>query len=112
MNYPFKILKRTIAFLLVLILIGCSSKSWIASFVKYNDTIYVTDEAVEQVGNKIGEVKYFLKEEMDAKDLSSNEYPVGTEIYEIEGIDVEDAIAIKNSEGEYIKLIPDTSANE
>jgi len=91
----------------LLIFTGCSSQaSWIYDFVKYEDVFYkVTEEKVENVGEKLGEVTSYLDMEGEAPNLSSNVYDVGTEIYSIEGIDVKEAIAVKVKDGEFIKLI-------
>ncbi|MEB2278663.1 hypothetical protein LAV73_01405 [Lysinibacillus xylanilyticus] len=96
-------------FLFIFLLIGCnSSSSWAFQFVKYNNTHYImTEEVLEnnQLGEKLGEVKYDLNKEQDSKELSSNIYPVGTKIYAINNIDTSKAIAVVNEEGEIIKLV-------
>jgi len=103
-------LQRCLIFSALFLLIGCSSNSWISSFVKYNGIFYsVTDEDIDEIGDKLGEVKYFLDKEGNAENFSSNTYPVGTEIYIINGINIEEAIAIKDSDGKYVKLISDKS---
>lgn len=97
------------SFLLIFLLIGCnSSNSWAFQFVKYNNAHYiVTAEVLEknELGEKLGEVKYYLKNEQDSKELSSNVYPVGTKIYAINNIDISKAIAVDNEKGEIIKLV-------
>jgi len=67
----------------------------------------VTEEVLEndQLGEKLGEVKYRLNNEQDSKELSSNIYPVGTKIYAINNIDISKAIAVVNEEGKIIKLV-------
>jgi hypothetical protein len=103
--------KKILQFILLFSLLGCtSSNSWISSFVKYEGEFYiVTEEKVNSVGGKLGEVRYYLDLEEDAENYSSNFFPVGTEIYTIKGTKVKEAIAIKNDENEYIKLVADTS---
>ncbi|MED3652086.1 MULTISPECIES: hypothetical protein [Heyndrickxia] len=98
-------LRLTILFFII-ILSGCSSKSWVANFVKYNDVIYhVSDEKIERVGYKLAEVKQYIDVEGDIPNLSSNEYREGTEIYSIDGIDTRQAIAVKVGKNKYIKLV-------
>ncbi|MEY9975026.1 hypothetical protein ABH966_005450 [Lysinibacillus sp. RC46] len=96
-------------FLLIFLLIGCnSSSSWAFQFVKYNNTHYIVTEEVlenDQLGEKLGEVKYHLNNEQDSKELSSNIYPVGTKIYAINNIDISKAIAVVNEDGKLIKLV-------
>ncbi|MFJ7916916.1 MULTISPECIES: hypothetical protein [unclassified Lysinibacillus] len=96
-------------FLLIFLLIGCnSSSSWAFQFVKYNNAHYIVTEEVlenDQLGEKLGEVKYRLNNEQDSKELSSNIYPVGTKIYAINNIDISKAIAVVNEEGKIIKLV-------
>jgi len=67
----------------------------------------VTEEVLEndQLGEKLGEVKYHLNNEQDSKELSSNIYPVGTKIYAINNIDISKAIAVVNEGGKLIKLV-------
>ncbi|NEZ00125.1 hypothetical protein [Heyndrickxia shackletonii] len=97
--------------IVVFFLMGCSSStSWAFEFIRYNDVNYkVTNEEIKSknLGEKIGEVKYYLKKEQDGKDMSSNIYPKGTEFYRINGIDKSDAIAVKDDNGKIIKLVAD-----
>ena len=94
---------------MVIFLVGCSSSaSWAFQFIKYNDTHYiVTEEKIESnlLGEKLGEVKHFLEEERDSRDLSSNIYREGTEFFEINGTSSSEAIAVKNGQGEIVKLV-------
>lgn len=91
---------------IALLFTGCSSQtSWVSNFVKYEGVFYnVTEEKVENVSEKLGEVTHYLETEGETPNLSSNEYVEGTEIYSIEGIDVEEAIAVKVEDGVFIKL--------
>lgn len=102
-------MKYLLSVIIFIFLVGCSSStSWAYQFLKYNDVHYiVTEEKVEiyDLGEKLGEVKYYLEEEQNSKDLSSNIYPKGTEFYEINGISSLEAIAVKDVEGEIIKLV-------
>ena len=102
-------MKYLMAVIIVIFLVGCSSfTSWAYQFLKYNDVHYiVTEKEVESydLGVKLGEVEYYLKEEQDSKELSSNIYPKGTEFFEINGISSAEAIAVKDVEGKIIKLV-------
>lgn len=93
--------------LFVLLLTGCnSSHSWAFQFIKYNGVNYIVkEEEVESsiLGAKIDEVKYYLDNEQDSKDLSSNYYQAGTDFFEIEGVDISKAIAVKEKD-KMIKL--------
>jgi hypothetical protein len=59
---------------------------------------------VDTVQEKIGEIKQFSTDESTifVSDSSSNFFPEGTGIYKISGTDVSEAIAVKNTEGDYM----------
>ena len=85
---------------------GCSNSnsSWAYSFVVWNGYIYqISDEYVSDIGEEVGKVtKYADKEGTYFGDFS-NKYQKGTKYYEIEGISTDEAIAIKEGNGEYRK---------
>lgn len=104
-----KIFSKNILGLFIILLVGCSSNnSWISHFVKYEGNLYnETNEEIDKVGNKLGEVEFYLEKETDAQNFSSNFYSKGTEIYEIDGVNTSDAIAVK-VDNKYIKLVINT----
>ncbi|HWO53910.1 hypothetical protein VQ056_05695 [Paenibacillus sp. JTLBN-2024] len=101
--------------MLLVLVIGCnnkkptvvnSSKSWAFNFVNWNNTFYKeTDEKLDKVGPKIGEIEAFATDEnVEYHGTFSNEYEIGSEIYSVEGIDPAKAIAVK-SKGVFTLLI-------
>ncbi|WP_213583531.1 hypothetical protein [Paenibacillus sp. J2TS4] len=80
--------------------------SWAYSFVVYNGNIYViTQEEVEedQLKRKIGQVTSYTDREGTYRGNFSNTFPKGTQYYEINGVDVSEAIAVKTEKAVYIK---------
>ncbi|WP_051530082.1 hypothetical protein [Anoxybacteroides tepidamans] len=102
-------------FLLVLCLSACSqdqatgknsAKSWVSDkLIIWNHITYIaTNEKVEKVGEKIGMIQHYsTKEQESTPDHFSNYYKEGTPLYKIPNVAVEDAIAVKIKENEYIK---------
>lgn len=96
--------------LTILLLVGCStgSPSWAYGFVKWDGETYVsTDSEISEnnIGNLVGEVtRYSTKEGSYSGDFS-NQYEKGAKYYEIKGINTDEAIAIKNDKGVFIKAI-------
>ncbi|MBT2682695.1 hypothetical protein [Bacillus sp. ISL-37] len=77
--------------------------SWAYSFVVWDGYIYViSDEYVTEVDSEIGQVTKYSDMEQYSGNFS-NAYKKGTKYYSIEGISTDEAIAIKESEGQYIK---------
>lgn len=78
---------------------------WAYPFVVWEGYIYeVTDEYVTDVDIEVGEVTAFS----DMEELSgnfSNTYEVGTKYYTIEGVSSDEAIAIEEADGNYIKAV-------
>lgn len=75
-------------------------------FVVNDGKVYViSDELVDPnlIGSKIGEVTKYSDMEGTYSGNFSNRYPKGTDYYEIEGVDVNDAIAVKERLGLFIK---------
>lgn len=97
-------MKQVLAIILFLVATATPvmATSWAYSFVVYNNSIYViTEEPVEEVGNRLGEVTAYS----DMENLSgnfSNVYEVGTPYYEIKGVDPAEAIAVEKDNG-YIR---------
>ncbi|WP_078551996.1 hypothetical protein [Bacillus alkalicellulosilyticus] len=97
----------SIAILLVLFLslypVKTMATSWAYSFVVWDGYVYViSDEYVTEIGDEIGRVTRYS----DMKQYSgnfSNAYKKGTKYYSIEGISTEQAIAVEDSNGQYIK---------
>ncbi|MDX1806422.1 MAG: hypothetical protein R3267_05320 [Paenisporosarcina sp.] len=100
-------------FFIVLALMGCSERDsnnsnsdWAYSFIVWDGYIYeLSDEYVEDVKVEIGEVTYFSNEEGTYEGNYSNKYNKGTKYFSIVGINTDEAIAIKEGEGKYRKVI-------
>jgi hypothetical protein len=96
-------------FLLSLLLItGCSSssKDWNASFVVWDTYMYeMTDEYVNEIDEEVGHVTKYSDREASYSGNFSNKYKKGTTYYSIKGINTDEAIAIKEDDGRYRKLI-------
>ncbi|OAB40392.1 hypothetical protein [Paenibacillus antarcticus] len=79
--------------------------SWTYGFVVNDGKIFgLTDEVVEEsfLGYEIGEVTYYSDIEGSYSGNFSNELPVGTLYFTIQGIAPEEAIAVKK-DGFYVK---------
>jgi len=62
-----------------------ASSSWpYGKMIVFNKHSYLgTDERVEDIDKKVGQIKYFSNNEEDMKaDSFSNYYPVGTKLYQ------------------------------
>jgi hypothetical protein len=78
--------------------------SWTYAFVVWDGYVYVlTDETVNEVGKEIGHVTKYSDMEGTYSGNFSNVYPKGTKYYSIVGVNTDDAIAIKDETGKYIK---------
>ncbi|MDQ6600815.1 hypothetical protein [Bacillus salipaludis] len=105
---------RKIIILFFVFFIGCTllvSKSfadWAYAFVLYEGNAYVISEThiePNKIGKKIGEVTDYSDWEGGTYSGNfSNEFPKGTEYYEIKGVNTKDAIAVKKNEGLFIKV--------
>ncbi|WP_088104827.1 hypothetical protein [Halalkalibacter urbisdiaboli] len=92
----------------VIFIQGCSSKSWAFPFVKWNDKNYViTEDIVEGnlVGRELGKVTKYSTSEGSYSGNFSNYYKKGTKYYEIVDTDTNEAIAIEDSKGNFIKAV-------
>lgn len=78
--------------------------SWAYPFVVWDGYIYVIsdNEYVTEIGGKIGQVTKYSDMEQYSGNFS-NAYKKGTIYYSIEGVSTEEAIAIEESGGRYIK---------
>lgn len=87
-------------------LINTTYASWAYAFVVYNGNIYVVSEThieANKIGKKIGEVTNYSDREGTYSGNFSNQFPKGTEYYEIKGVTTKETIAIKESEKLFIK---------
>ncbi|MFC6039639.1 hypothetical protein ACFPYN_09425 [Paenisporosarcina macmurdoensis] len=85
-----------------------SSADWAYSFVVWDGFIYVvSDEVVGQVDREIGEVTRYSDMEGTYSGNFSNTYRKGTKYFSIVDVSTEDAIAIEDGNGHYVKAIQD-----
>ncbi|TCZ80196.1 hypothetical protein E0485_04930 [Paenibacillus albiflavus] len=108
-----KQLTTTLCILCSFLLISACSSSSNESFafqamIRWDGKIYVgTDEKITNVERKIGSIMYYSSDENKSdKERSSNFYKKGTSIYQINSIDVEQALAVEVESGVYVKAIP------
>jgi hypothetical protein len=77
--------------------------SWAYSFVVWDGYIYViSDEYVTEIESEIGKVTRHSDMESYPGNFS-NSYKKGTKYFSIKGISTDEAIAVKESTGQYIK---------
>jgi len=77
---------------------------WVSDFVVYEGNLYeVTQQKVEQVENKIGEIDKLIKDSAIHSGNISNTFPEGTVLYSIVNVEIQEAIAVEASEGEYLQ---------
>ncbi|WII37631.1 hypothetical protein [Paenibacillus thiaminolyticus] len=105
------------AFIISVFITGCTSQKglptssgdWRISSVTLNGYLYrITEEMVMDIDHKIGTIEKYSDEESflrSIEDTFSNTYPVGTNLYSIKGISVEEAIAAEVKNNTYHKLI-------
>lgn len=110
-----KLIKTLGLFLLIISVVGCSqvkdknienAKSWaFKGSVAWNGVVYAAgDEVVTEIEKQIGTIKHYsLKETESTTDSFSNEFPVGTKLFKISNVGIENAIAVEVSEGHYVK---------
>jgi len=105
---------RKITSLLFVFLIGfhilsiTTYASWAYPFVVYDENVYVVSEThiePNNIGKKIGDVSKYSDLEGTYSGNFSNQFPKGTEYYEIKGLTAKEAIAIKESKESFIKAI-------
>ena len=100
-------------------LVSCqssTSESWAYEFVRYDGESYVVSDALviekEKVGEKIGSVTKYITKEGDYSGNVSNTYQEGTTYYKITGVGTDNAIAVKQKNGTYIKAVISEVWNE
>jgi len=96
-----------ILILMSLLPITHASASWAYKFVVFLGNTYIVSEdevPANRIGSVFGKVTRYSDEEGTTYSGNfSNALPVGTEYHAIIGIDIQDAIAVKNKEGVYVK---------
>ena len=105
-----KINQHLLSFVMLIILITSFlfpskplATSWVYPFVVWKDYIYVvSDEYVTEIESKIGQVTKYSDMESYSGNFS-NTFEKGTKYYSIKGISTDDAIAIEESNGRYIR---------
>ncbi|MGX9134296.1 hypothetical protein ACWV26_07940 [Rummeliibacillus sp. JY-2-4R] len=105
------IFKRILPFLALFLLLFSTSAfalSWSYPFVSWNGRVYeVTDLSLGEklVGKKIGEVEAKPNEETGKyQGNASNEFDVGTEYYQLNDKNTDQAIAVK-VDGQYLQAV-------
>nr|WP_285851215.1 hypothetical protein [Sporosarcina aquimarina] len=88
---------------------GCASSSssdWNVNFVVWESYMYeTTEEYVSEIDKEIGHVTKYLDTEGTYSGNFSNTYKKGTAYYSIQGINTNEAIAIKEKDGRFKKAI-------
>lgn len=96
------IILTTLGLLFILIFAGCTTKSMDGSYpsaVAWDNISYglsSIEVTKSELGNQLGEVKR-IKEPMPIENGDANNTPVGSKIFEINGIDTKEAIAIEKN---------------
>lgn len=89
-------------------LVNKSYADWAYSFVVWDGVIYVVnDEEVDQVDREIGMVTKYSDMEGTYSGNFSNTYRKGTKYFSIVDVSSDDAIAIEDGKGHYVKAIQD-----
>ncbi|MFY4776209.1 hypothetical protein [Metabacillus sp. RGM 3146] len=90
---------------------GClnsSASKWSYEFVVWNGHIYKeSDKYVDEITKEIGEVTKYSDGEGTYSGNFSNKYEKGTKYFAIKGVSTDEAIAVKEQDGKYRKLIND-----
>lgn len=85
-----------------------SLASWAYPFVVWNGYIYVvSEEKVEKVEKEIGHVTKYSDREGTYSGNFSNIFKKGTKYYSIKGISLDEAIAVQDGKGNYVKATRD-----
>lgn len=88
-------------------LVSKSFADWSSPFVVYNGNLYVVmDTKIEPntIGKKIGEVTNYSDMEGTYNGNFSNQFPKGTEYYEIKGVDIKNAFAVKKIDNSFVRV--------
>lgn len=111
------IIKKIFSIILLLIMVsGCSQNEEIygtsESFVYdkmiiFKGNVYVsTSQEIIEIEEQVGSIKHHVTKEEDSdSESSSNFHPVGTKLYKIPNVDIEDALAVEISNNKYIRAI-------
>ncbi|MGO4185040.1 hypothetical protein AB4Z45_25315 [Paenibacillus sp. MCAF9] len=98
--------KHFIFFILITSLLfpgNLSATSWANEFVVWHGYVYViSDEYVTDIHKKIGHVTVYSDMETYTGNYS-NSYKKGTKYYSIKGISTDEAIAVQQKDGKFIK---------
>ena len=104
---------RKILFLLIAICMASTffairsvHADWAYNFVVNDGKSYIISDnrvEIEQIGSIIGEVTSYSDKEDTYSGNFSNYFPKGTKYYNIKGVDINEAIAIKKNDGSFIK---------
>lgn len=82
--------------------------SWAYAFVVWDGYVYViSDDIVDEVDEEIGHVTRYSDMEGTYSGNFSNVYPKGTKYFSIKGISTDEAIAVEDENGQYIKVTSD-----
>ncbi len=108
MNRKWWILPAILCFLSVFLFPASShGTSWAYSFVVWDGYIYkVSGEYVTDINSEIGKVTSYSDMEQYTGNFS-NVYEEGTKYFSIQGVDTEDAIAIQEEDGRFMKALRD-----
>lgn len=104
-----KIVCLTIVFLLLTSTFA-SALSWAYFFVVHDGKVYEVKEDMPlkqiELGNMIGKVETQADEYSgDYYGNASNYYEIGTRYYKVEGISIDEAIAVETEEGHFVKAV-------
>ncbi|MEK5389095.1 hypothetical protein NSQ59_01770 [Margalitia sp. FSL K6-0131] len=81
-----------------------SLADWAYPFVVWNGYIYVvSEEKVEKVDKEIGHVTKYSDREGTYSGNFSNVFKKGTKYYSIKGISTDEAIAVQDGKGKFVK---------
>lgn len=99
---------RCLLIMLLLFIPNQASAKWAYPFVVWDGYVYVmSDEIVEEVGQQIGKVTKYSDVEGTYSGNFSNVYKKSTKYFSIKGIPTNEAIAVRQQDGVYIKAYRD-----
>jgi hypothetical protein len=85
-----------------------ASADWASKFVVYDGGIYrVTDTEIsaDKIGKKVGKVSRYSDQEGTYRGNFSNTFAKGTPYYAIQGESIQELIAVKGPDGEYMAAV-------